>query len=77
MGGHRTAWRHHTSEPPKRLKHLAWGALVACAIGAAVFSAVGEDRTATVAISGMCAFLVAVTLVAILRRDVYGKAEVA
>jgi uncharacterized membrane protein len=33
-----------------------------------VFSAVGEDRTATVAISGMCAFLVAVTLVAILRR---------
>src|SRR5262245_27395335 len=58
----------HTSEPPRRLKHLAWGALAACAIAAALFTAIGEDRTATVAISGMCAFLVAVTLVAILRR---------
>jgi hypothetical protein len=58
----------HTSEPPRRLKHLAWGALAACALVAAALTAVGEDQTATVAISGMCAFLVAVTLVAILRR---------
>jgi hypothetical protein len=58
----------HTSEPPKRLKHLAWGALVLCAALAVVFTAVGEDRTATIAISAMCCFLVAVTLAAILRR---------
>jgi hypothetical protein len=58
----------HTSDPPRRLKHLAWGALVVCSAVAAVFTAVGEDRTATVAISGMCCFLVAATLAAILRR---------
>lgn len=58
----------HTSAPPRRMKHLAWGALGVCTVAAAVFTAVGEGRTVTIAISGMCAFLVAITLAAILRR---------
>lgn len=58
----------HTSHPPRRLKRAAWAALIACSSLAVVFTILDQDRPADVAIAAMSAFLVAVTIAAVIRR---------
>lgn len=68
----------HTSQPPANLKRAAWIVVVVCLVVSVAFAVGGNERSTVAAIAAASALVVAITIVAILRRvAVHSKIDLA
>ena len=58
----------HTSQPPANLKRAAWIVVGVCVVVSVAFAIAGDERSTVAAIAAASVLIVAITIVAILRR---------